>query len=181
MWNNTVDALRSSTVGEVRLAADLEQKYCSTQDTSVAATHHHAPPSQAHTWTTPLPLSTVSHPPVSASPYSAPPQPCPSQPLPWSSPYYYPPPTTYPQSTQFPPSPPSEADTTLSILPAYSQVLHIPPGPPPSRSIIPAQQTTLQSDAVQSMAIHQHPRQPELAAGMYVLLQYFPCVAVYLL
>ena len=55
-WKNVVNALRSSTVGEVRLAADLEQKYCSTQDTSVAATHHHAlpsPPSQADTQTTP--------------------------------------------------------------------------------------------------------------------------------
>ena len=172
MWNNTVDALKNSTVGEVRLAADLEQKYCSTQDTSIAATHHHAPPSQAHTWTTPLCLSTVSHPPVSASPYFAPPQPHPSQPLPWSSPYYCPP-------------PPSEADTTSSTLPAYSQVLHTPPGPPPSRSIlpppIPVQQTTLQSDAVQSMTTHQHPMQPQVAAGMHVLLQYFPCVAVYLL
>ena len=27
-WSNIVDALRSSTVGEVRLAADLEHKYC---------------------------------------------------------------------------------------------------------------------------------------------------------
>ena len=58
-WNNIVDILRRSTVGEVRLAADLVQKYCSTQDTSVAATsvaatHHHAPPapSQADTQTT---------------------------------------------------------------------------------------------------------------------------------
>ena len=50
-----IDTLRSSTVGEVRLAADLEQKYCSTQDPSVAATHHHAPPlpSQPDTQTTP--------------------------------------------------------------------------------------------------------------------------------
>ena len=54
-WKNIVYALRSSTIGEVRLAADLEQKYCSTQDTSVAVTHHHAlpaPPSQADTQTT---------------------------------------------------------------------------------------------------------------------------------
>ena len=34
-WKNIVDVLRCSTVGEVRLASDLEQKYCSTQDTSV--------------------------------------------------------------------------------------------------------------------------------------------------
>ena len=54
-WKNIVYALRSITIGEVRLAADLEQKYCSTQDTSVAVTHHHAlpaPPSQADTQTT---------------------------------------------------------------------------------------------------------------------------------
>ena len=49
-WSNIVNALRSCTVGEVRLAEDLETKYCSTQDTSVAATsvgatHHRAPPS----------------------------------------------------------------------------------------------------------------------------------------
>ena len=37
-WSNIVDALRSNTVGEVRLAADLEHKYCSTQHT---ATHQH--------------------------------------------------------------------------------------------------------------------------------------------
>ena len=40
-WNSIADALRSSTVGEVRLAADLEQKYCLIQDSCVAATHHH--------------------------------------------------------------------------------------------------------------------------------------------
>ena len=63
-WSNIVDALRSSTVGEVRLAADLEHKYCSTQD--IAATHQHTPPvpaippTQPHTWTTPAP--TVQNP-----------------------------------------------------------------------------------------------------------------------
>ena len=164
-----VDALKSSTVGEVRLATDPEEKYSSTRDTSNAATYHHAPPSQSHTWTTLLPLSTVSHPPVSTSLYPAPPQLHPSQPLHCSSPYNYPPPTNYPVSTQFPPSPSSDADSTSSALRAYPQLLHIPPGPPPSRSIlptpVPVQQTT-RSDAVQSMATPQCPIQPEVAAGM---------------
>ena len=54
-WKNIVYVLRSGTIGEVRLAIDLEQKYCSTQDSSVATTHHHALPatsSQADTQTT---------------------------------------------------------------------------------------------------------------------------------
>ena len=54
-WKNIVYALRSSTIGEVRLTIDLEQKYCSTQDSSVATTYHHALPatsSQADTQTT---------------------------------------------------------------------------------------------------------------------------------
>ena len=61
-WTNIVDAL--SVVGEVRLAADLQHKYCSTQD--MGATHQHAPPipatppAQPHTWTTPAP--TVQNP-----------------------------------------------------------------------------------------------------------------------
>ena len=38
MWANIVDAL--NVVGEVRLAADLQHKYCSTQH--IAATHQHA-------------------------------------------------------------------------------------------------------------------------------------------
>ena len=51
-WKNIIDALRNSTIAEVRLAADLGQKHCSTQDT---ATHHHAlptPSSQSDTQTT---------------------------------------------------------------------------------------------------------------------------------
>ena len=87
-WKNIVDALRSNTVGEVRLAADLEQKYCSTQDTSLAAAHHYAPPapsqadsqmtspqwsqSQALTWTTPPPQSTISTIPQDTSPIPPP-------------------------------------------------------------------------------------------------------------
>ena len=72
-WKNIVNALRSCIIGEVRLAADLEQKYCSTQDTNVVVvTHHHAlpaAPSLAYTQTTPpqqsqsqghVPLSSLS-------------------------------------------------------------------------------------------------------------------------
>ena len=32
MWSNIVDALRSNVVSESKLAAELECKYCSTQD-----------------------------------------------------------------------------------------------------------------------------------------------------
>ena len=36
-WSKVVEALGTKTVNEMRLAAYLEQKYCSTQDTSTAA------------------------------------------------------------------------------------------------------------------------------------------------
>ena len=171
-WNNFVDALRSSTVGEVRLATDLEPKYSSAQDSTDAATHHHAlavPASQAHVWKIPLPNSTVTHkyPPVFASPYPVPPQPHPSHFLPWSAPNDYPQPTNYPLSTQFFPPPPSEADSPSTTLPAYSILPHFTPVPIPPRSIpptpVPVQPTTLPSDAVQSMTTHQYPVQPEVA------------------
>ena len=153
-WSNVVDALRSSTVGEVRLAADLEQKYCSTQDTSVAVTHHHAlpaPPSQADTQTTPpqqsqsqahippaLPVPrsqalTLTTPPTQ---YSIPPmQPPvlaysvtpPSHPSPWSTPYYYSPHTSYPLPTPFPLTPPPPGVATASVHPSYSQVPQVTP------------------------------------------------------
>ena len=37
-WSNIVDSLGSSVVDEVRLADNLERKYCSAQHTSIAAT-----------------------------------------------------------------------------------------------------------------------------------------------
>ena len=139
-WSNIVDALRSSTVGEVRVATDLEQKYCSTQDTSVAVTHHHAPPapsSQADTQTTSLQQSQVHIPPILLVPssqpltlttpptqYTIPPmQPPvlaytgtpPSHPPPWSAPYYYSPHTSYPLSTPFPLTPPISGAVTASV------------------------------------------------------------------
>ena len=149
-WKNIVDALRCSTVGEVRLATDLEQKYCSTQDT---ATHHHvspATPSQAHTQTTP-PQSSQSQghvPPVPPVPpsqaltlmtpptqYTIPPmQPPvlaysvtpPSHPPPWSAPYYYSPHTSYPLYTPFPLTPPTSGVATASVHPS-SQVPQVTP------------------------------------------------------
>lgn len=102
-WKNIVDTLRRSTVGEVRLAADLEQKYCSTQYTYTypANTSTHplvlpappAPSSKAHTQMTLPPQYTISptQPPVLA--YSVTP---PSQPPHWSAPYYYSQHTSYP-------------------------------------------------------------------------------------
>ena len=62
MWTNIVDAL--NVVGEVTLAADLEHKYCSTQDNG--ATHLHAPPIPASppAKTDPTPSSTSTPVPV---------------------------------------------------------------------------------------------------------------------
>ena len=172
-WKNIVDALRSSTVGEVRLAADLEQKYCSTQDSSVAATHHHAPPtpsSQAHTKTTPPQQSQIqAHVPLLVPPSQAntltplPPQSTvsrtqspmfasssysgtpPSHPPPWSAPYYYLPHTGYPLSTPFPLTPPTSGVATASVHPSYSQVPQVTPtSSRPFLSSVPAQPTTPQ-------------------------------------
>ena len=42
-WSNIVDSLRSSVVGEVRLADDLKHKYCSTRNPSIAVTRHVPP------------------------------------------------------------------------------------------------------------------------------------------
>ena len=130
MWSNIVDALRSKTVSETKLAADLEQRYCSTQDTSVAATHHTVPVKavakpQAHILMTTLSqfMAPLSQPPVSVPLYSV--QPHPSYPPPWSAPHCYPPPppTSYPVSAQLlpPPSPGTATPPTM-----YSQVT---PGP----------------------------------------------------
>ena len=125
-WNNIVDALRSSTVGEVSLAADLQHKYCSTQD--IAATHQHVPPvpvippAKAHTWTTPAPQSTV--PLIQPPPFFAS-QPYHSHSPPWSVSYYHPPPTSYPMSTpSLPPPPSGPASTTQHIVATHR---HTPP------------------------------------------------------
>ena len=167
-WKNIVDALRSITVGEVRLAADLEQKYCSTQDT---ATHHHAPPapsSQADTQTTspqhsqsqghvpPAPLvppsqaSTCTTPPTqytipSMQPpvlaYSVTP---PFHPPPGSAPYYYSPHTSYPLSTLFPLILPQPGVAAASVHPSYSQFPQVIPTsllpslPTSSRPLLPS-------------------------------------------
>ena len=166
-WSNIVDAL--NVVGEVRLAADLQHKYCSQQD--MGATHRHTPlvsatpPAQPHTWTTLPPQSIVSltQPPVFTSPYSVPPQPHPSHLPPWSGPHYYPPPTSYPVSTPSLPPPPSGEATTATSLSAYSQLPQVTPDPTPSvpPTPVPVQPVALPSDAVPSMTI-----QPDIAAGM---------------
>ena len=170
-WNNIVNALRSSTVGEVRLAADLEQKYCSTQDTSVAATHHHAlpaPPSQADTKTTTSPQQSQSQGHVPPAPlvsssqaltwttsptqYTIPPtQPPvlaysgtpPSHFPPWTVPTHYSPHTGYPLYTPFPLFSPPSGAVTASVHLLYSEV---PPvtltSSRPFLPSVPAQLTT---------------------------------------
>jgi len=167
-WSKVVDALRTKTVGEVRLAADLEQKYCLTH--GIAATHQHAPPvpaippSQTHTQTTSPPQSTVPlTQPVIASPYSVPLQSHPSHLPPWSAPHYYPPPSSYPVATSSFPPPPSGAASTDTSLSAYSQLPQVPPDPTPSvpPTPVPVHPANLPSDAVPSMTI-----QPDVAAGM---------------
>ena len=162
-WNNIIDALRSCTVGEVRLAADLKQKYCSTQD---ASTHHHPLPlpSQPDTQTTPQQQSQSKAPPVSmsqsltqttpptqyaisptlplvfASSYSVT---LPSHPSPWSASYYYLPHTSYPLSTPFPLTPSGVG--TASVHPSYSQVPQVTPtSSRPLLPSVPAQLTTPQ-------------------------------------
>ena len=166
-WTNIVYAL--NVVGEVRLAADLQYKYCSQQD--MTATYQHAlpvlpiPPSQPHTWMTQAPQSTVSltQPPAFVSPYSVPPQPHPSHSPPWSAPHYYPPPSSYPVSTPSLPLPPSRTANTDTSLSAYSQLPQLPPDPTPSAppAPVPVHPANLPSDAVPSMTI-----QPDVAAGM---------------
>ena len=186
-WKNIVDALRSSTVGEVRLAGDLEQKYCSTQDTSVAATLHHAspaPPSQADTQTTSPQQSQVHIPPILPVPpsqaltlttppthYTIPPmQPPvlaytgtpPSHPPPWSAPHYYSPHTSYPLYTPFPFTPPPPGVATATVHPSYSQVPQVTPtSSRPLLSSIPALRTTFQLPTTRL----QYPSPPSLTTN----------------
>ena len=49
-WNNIVDVLRRSTVGELRLAADLEKKYCLTPS-------YYYSPHTSYLFTVPFPLT----------------------------------------------------------------------------------------------------------------------------
>ena len=131
-WSNMVDALRSKTVGEMNLAADLEQKYHLTQDTTIVATHHHAlpappvSPSQAHTQTTlsPQPTMPPTQPPSFTFPYSVTP---PSHPPSWFVPYYYSPHTSYPFPAPFPLTPLTSGAATASVHPSYSQPHQVTP------------------------------------------------------
>ena len=140
-WTMIVIALKSDTVGEVRLAADLEHKYCTAQDTSTTATHHPAPPvpavppSQVSTLVPPLPQSTVvplTWSPVFASPYPVPPLPYPSHFPPWSAPYYHPPSTSYPVSTPSLPPPTNYPVSTPSLPPPTSYPVSTPSLPLPT-------------------------------------------------
>ena len=189
-WSNIVTALRSR-IGEVRLAADLEQKYCSTQDSSVAATHHHAlpaPPSQADTQTTPPQQSqsqahTPPAPPVSPSqahtqmtplppqstiPPTQPPvlaysETPPSHPPSWSVPYDYSPHASYPLPTPFPLTAPPPGVTTASVQTVT------PTSSRPLLPSVPAQPTTPQhlpsSEKMQLLGKHSANTQAETSSS----------------
>lgn len=97
-WRKIVDALRSNTVSKMRLATELECKYCSSQDTGLhfPVTHYLPPPVavmhplQAYTWAV-LPHQThtlSTQQPAFTSLYSAAPRPQPPRLLPWTDPYY---------------------------------------------------------------------------------------------
>ena len=121
-WSNIVDALRSNTVGEIKLASDLERKYCLTQDTSVAATYHPLLVSASHMTTLPQFMAPLSQPSVFVPPYSIQTQPQPSHLPPWSAQYYSLPPTSQPVSAQLL-SPLSSGTAHTSTPPTvYSQV-----------------------------------------------------------
>ena len=133
-WSNIIDALRSYTVGEIKLATDLERKYCLTQDTSVAPTYHPVSVtavSASHMTTLPQFMAPLSHP-VFVPPYSMPPQPHLSHPPPWSASHYSPTPTTQPMSTQLLPPPSSGTAHTVTPATVYSQVTPDPTPVPPS-------------------------------------------------
>ena len=170
-WNNIVDALRCRTVGEVRLAADLEQKYCSMHETGIAATHLHTSPapsqadtamtsqqsqSQAHatpapqppplsqalTWMTPPTQYTIPPMQPPVLAYSVTP---PSYPSPWSVPYYYSPHTSYPLYTPFPLTPLPSGAASASVHPSYPQPSQVTPtSSRPLLPSVPAQPTTSQ-------------------------------------
>ena len=177
-WSNIVDALR--VVGEMRLAADLECKYCSTQDIGTAATHHLAPPvpavppSQAHTWMTSPPQSnSLTRPPVFGFPYFMPPQSHPFYPSSWPAPYYYTPPTSYPPFLPPAISGAVSTATPASIHSMFTQLCQVTPGPiqsgPVPPTLAPAQPTTSQfptSDALQAVTVSEQPEQPTVIAGM---------------
>ena len=137
-WSNIVDALRSYTVGEIKLATDLERKYCLTQDISVAATYHPLLVSASHMTTLPKFMASLSQPPVFAPPYSMPPQPHPSHIPPWSASHYSPPLASQPMSTQLLPPPSSGTAHTATPdptpVPSSTLMTASPPYPvlPPS-------------------------------------------------
>ena len=89
-WKNIIDVLRSSVVGEVTLALDLEHKHCTAQDMSIPATTSTPPvppPQQALSLMTPSPAGHDTQPLFTGFRYTAPSQPY-SSCLPTWSPYY---------------------------------------------------------------------------------------------
>ena len=71
-WNNIIDVLGSSVVGEGRLALYLEGKYCPAHDRSIPAIIPPVSPQQALTLMTPSPAGHCTQP---SFPYIVPPQP----------------------------------------------------------------------------------------------------------
>ena len=161
-WSTIVHALQTSVVGEVRLAMELEQKFCSTQVTGVAVTHHLAAP-VPHIWTTPQLQSTIplTQPPVIVTPM--PPQPHISHPSLTTS--------SYPVSTPFlllPPSGTASIVAPSTLHPVYSQWSQDTPGPtrpvpPTSVAVLPA---TLQLRSSDTSTLIQQPIPPAVTAGV---------------
>ena len=164
-WASIVDALKSNVVGEVRLATELEQTFCLTQDTSIAATHQLAPP-VPHTWMTPQLQSTIPHTQSPVIVIPMPPQPYLSHPSPTTATYYYPPHSSHPVSTPSFLPPLSGAASIVSpstLHPMHSQLPQVTPGPPTSVAVLPA---TLQLPSSDVTTLIQHPVLPEVTTGV---------------
>ena len=95
-WSKVVEALRTKTVDEARLAAHLERKYCSPKPVSSV-------PAQRTTTTQPLAIATTPSPQYSVLPPS-PTLDCPEVPA-----------TTQPATVTTPPHHPPQAPTGISL------------------------------------------------------------------
>ena len=167
-WNNIIDALRSSTVRSQAgwREALTQHKSLALLPPTIMQCHHKLKLGQLHYLRLLFPIHQSLPPPTLRHHSHTPPNPYLGLSLM----------TTFHQPAIHRPLNSlihhhhAEADSTSSILPPFSQLLHVTPEPPPSRSIpptpVPVQQTTLRSDAVKSMGTHQRPIQPEVAAGM---------------
>ena len=131
-WNNIIDALRSNVVGEVRLAAHLEQTHCPVKDTSLPAITPPVSPPQSLTLMTPSPTAHHTQPSCFGFTYTMAPQPHSCLSPTWS-PYYYHPTSSYPVSTLFCHPHTSRANNSATLPNSYSQ--HSQVLPVPTRSI----------------------------------------------